>query len=192
MGEGAQVLTTEPAMTTKFFGCFHSSYISEWVLLSYCTYETNRTYRPSCSTSSLIKNAYANIPTTSTPPATMNAAANDFVTCARYPVNAGAIMPPTVPPKFCMPVTDPTIFFSQTACVKVHVFGDEIPSPHSEMVSNQTAANLLKTSPAGTIKHPIAKPTIINQRLTSFSARPRLTSQSLKKPDAIMMADIGR
>src|SRR6185503_14383955 len=91
-----------------------------------------------------------------------------------------------------MPVTEPTILFSHTACVSVHVFGEQMPNPHSEIVSSQTAVSLLDTSPAGTIKQPIARPAMMNHRRTRFSSRPRLTSQSLNKPAAMMMADIGR
>src|SRR5437899_17621 len=91
-----------------------------------------------------------------------------------------------------MPVTDPTIFFSQTACVNVQVLGEQMPNPQSEIVSSQTAVNLFETVPARTIKHPIASPMIMNQRRTCFSARPRRTSQSLSKPAPIIIADIGK
>src|SRR6185436_13136047 len=91
-----------------------------------------------------------------------------------------------------MPVTEPTIFFSHTACVNVQVFGEQIPRPHSEIVNNQTAVTLLDTNPAGTIKHPIASPTMMNNLRTCFSARPRFTSQSLKNPDAMIITDIGK
>src|ERR1043165_5097179 len=101
-------------------------------------------------------------------------------------------MPPRFPPKFWIPVTEPTIFFSQTACVNVQVFGEQIPRPDNEIVSSQTAVTLLVTNPAGTIKHPIGSPVIMNSRRTCFSGGPRRTSQSLSTPAAIMMTDIGK
>src|SRR2546426_8906812 len=102
------------------------------------------------------------------------------------------MMPPTLPPKFCIPDTVPTIFFSQTAWVSVQVFGEQIPNPHSEMVNNETATSLFDTKPAGTIKQPIARPTMMQSFRTFFSSRPRFTIQSLNTPAKIIIADIVR
>ena len=102
------------------------------------------------------------------------------------------MMPPMFPPKFCIPDTVPTIFFSQTACVRVQVFGEQMPRPHSEIVNNHTAASLLETSPAGTIRQPIARPTTMKSLRTARSSQPRLTNQSLNNPARMIIADIGR
>src|SRR5436309_15300337 len=102
------------------------------------------------------------------------------------------MMPPTLPPKFCIPDTVPTIFFSQTAWVSVQVFGEQMPNPQSELVNHVTATSLFDTKPAGTIKQRIARRTMMKSFRTFFSLRPRFTIQSLKMPDKLTIAEIGR
>src|SRR5262245_55883458 len=109
-----------------------------------------------------------------------------------YPVRAGAMIPPTLPPKFWIPEAVPTMFFEHTAWVRVQVLGEASPSPQSDVANSQTDVILSSTIPAGTIKHAMAMPTAMNPFRTAVSRQHLRISQSLAKPASMMVTDIAR
>src|SRR5262249_24555308 len=138
---------------------------------------------PASSTLSSTTNQNTIDPATRITPHSASAIANEPVKCAMKPVTIGASVAPTLPPKFWMPETVPTIFFELTACVSAHVLGDATPRPLRLMDSNHTAVILSSTKPAGTIRQQISIPMAINILRTLFSSFPRRISQSLSAPE---------
>src|SRR5215831_13035771 len=103
---------------------------------------TALTCHSGASTTSFINSQYARAPPTKMKPQRMNAGANEPVRCAIAPVSHGAMMPPTLPPKFWIPDTVPTTRLVLHACVRLHVLGEARPRPQRDVSSNHTDVRL--------------------------------------------------